>query len=139
LILKGLMDAEDIARAARMGVAAVVVSNHGGRQLDSAPPAIEALPRAVEAVQSVVGARTEIWFDGGIRSGQDVLKALALGAQGALIGRAWLYGLAAQGRGGVTRCLEILAEDLELTMALCGCTRVDQIDERVLMPGTFPA
>ena len=138
MILKGLMDAEDIGRAARMGLDAVVVSNHGGRQLDGAPSTIEVLPRAVEAVQAVLGARTEIWLDSGIRSGQDVLKALALGAHGALIGRAWLYGLAAQGRGGVTRCLEILAEDLELSMALCGCTDVTQLGRHVLVPGTFP-
>ena len=139
LILKGLMDPADARRAAQMGVSAVVVSNHGGRQLDGTPTTIEALPRVVEAVRAVAGASTEVWLDSGIRSGQDVLKALALGAQATLIGRAYLYGLAAQGRAGVTRCLEILAEDLELSMALCGHVRVGTLDRTVLVPETCPA
>ena len=141
LVLKGLMDPQDIAQAARLGVAAVVVSNHGGRQLDGAPATVEVLPRAVEAARSVSAAGQtgpEVWVDSGIRSGQDVLKMLALGAQAALVGRPWLYGLAAQGRAGVDRCLQILAEDLELTMALCGCTSVDRISPALLMPGTHP-
>ena len=141
LILKGLMDPQDIAQAARLGVAAVVVSNHGGRQLDGAPATVEVLPRAVEAARSVSAAGQtgpEVWVDSGIRSGQDVLKMLALGAQATLVGRPWLYGLAAQGRTGVDRCLQILAEDLELTMALCGCTSVDRISPALLMPGTHP-
>ena len=138
LILKGLMDPSDARRAAQMGVAAIVVSNHGGRQLDGTLTTIETLPRVVEAVRSVPGSSTEVWMDSGIRSGQDVLKALALGAQATLIGRAYLYGLAAQGQAGVTRCLEILAEDLELSMALCGHVRVDTLDRRVLIAETCP-
>ena len=138
LILKGLMDPADARRAAQMGVAAIVVSNHGGRQLDGTPTTIEALPRMVEAVRAVPGAATEVWMDSGIRSGQDVLKALALGAQATLIGRAYLYGLAAQGQAGVTRCLEILAEDLELSMALCGHVRVGTLDRSVLVAETCP-
>ena len=138
LILKGLMDPADARRAAQMGAAAIVVSNHGGRQLDGTPTTIEALPRMVEAVRAVPGAATEVWLDSGIRSGQDVLKALALGAQATLIGRAYLYGLAAQGQAGVTRCLEILAEDLELSMALCGHVRVDTLDRSVLVAATCP-
>ena len=139
LILKGLMDPADARRAAQMGVAAIVVSNHGGRQLDGTPTTIEALPRIVDAVRAVPGASTEVWLDSGIRSGQDVLKALALGAQATLIGRAYLYGLAAQGRAGVTRCLEILAEDLELSMAMCGHVRVNTLDRSVLVDSTYPA
>ena len=138
LILKGLMDPADARRAAQMGVAAIVVSNHGGRQLDGTPTTIEALPRMVEAVRAVPGAATEVWMDSGIRSGQDVLKALALGAQATLIGRAYLYGLAAQGQAGVTRCLEILSEDLELSMALCGHVRVGTLDRSVLVAETCP-
>jgi L-lactate dehydrogenase (cytochrome) len=138
LILKGLMDPADARRAAQMGVDAIVVSNHGGRQLDSSPTTIEALPHLVEAVRGVPGAATEVWMDSGIRSGQDVLKALALGAQATLIGRAYLYGLAAQGEAGVRRCLQILAEDLELTMAMCGHVQVGTLDRSVLVPQTCP-
>jgi L-lactate dehydrogenase (cytochrome) len=139
LILKGLMDPADARRAAQMDVAAIVVSNHGGRQLDGTPTTIDALPRMVDAVQAVPGASTEVWMDSGIRSGQDVLKALALGAHATLIGRAYLYGLAAQGQAGVTRCLEILSEDLELSMALCGHVRVDTLDRSVLVTSSGPA
>jgi L-lactate dehydrogenase (cytochrome) len=138
LILKGLMDPTDARRAAEMGVAAIVVSNHGGRQLDGSSTTIDTLPRMVEAVCAVPGGRTEVWMDSGIRSGQDVLKALALGAQAVLIGRAYLYGLAAQGQAGVTRCLEILSEDLELSMAMCGHVRVGTLDRSVLVPATCP-
>ncbi|WP_294000337.1 alpha-hydroxy acid oxidase [Sphaerotilus sp.] len=138
LILKGLMDPTDARRAAEMGVAAIVVSNHGGRQLDGSSTTIDTLPRMVEAVRAVPGGRTEVWMDSGIRSGQDVLKALALGAQAVLIGRAYLYGLAAQGQAGVTRCLEILSEDLELSMAMCGHVRVGTLDRSVLVPETCP-
>ncbi|MFM2056966.1 MAG: alpha-hydroxy-acid oxidizing enzyme [Pseudomonadota bacterium] len=134
IILKGVLDPEDARRAADLGMDAIVVSNHGGRQLDGAPSSIAALPAVAEAV----GHRTEVWMDSGVRSGQDILKALALGARGTMIGRAYIYGLGASGQAGVTRCLEILAEELELTMALCGRTSVDQIDRSILLPGNYP-
>ncbi|MCX8005970.1 MAG: alpha-hydroxy-acid oxidizing protein, partial [Burkholderiaceae bacterium] len=118
LILKGILDAEDARIAADSGADAIVVSNHGGRQLDGAPAAIDALPAIVDAV----GSRLEVWMDGGIRSGQDVFKAIALGAKGTLIGRAFLYGLGALGEDGVTRCLQIIRNELDLTMAFCGRT-----------------
>jgi L-lactate dehydrogenase (cytochrome) len=135
LILKGIMDAEDARLAVDHGADAVVVSNHGGRQLDGAPSSIAALPAIVEAV----GSRTEVWMDGGIRSGQDVLKALALGARGTLIGRPPLYGLGALGEAGVTRCLEIIQRELDLTMAFCGRTDVRQVDRSILLPPHGPA
>lgn len=128
LVLKGIMDAEDARLAVASGADALVVSNHGGRQLDGAPSAIEALPAIVDAV----GDEIEIWMDGGIRSGQDVLKALAFGARGTMIGRAYLYGLGALGEAGVTRCLEIIARELDLTMAFCGLRDVRDVDARVL-------
>ncbi len=133
LILKGIMDPEDAMRAADSGADALIVSNHGGRQLDGAPSSIAAVPAIVDAV----GKRIEVWMDGGIRSGQDVFKALALGAKGALIGRAFLYGLGAQGEQGVQRCLELIRNELDLTMAFCGLTAVDQIDKAALFdPGS---
>ena len=116
LILKGILDPDDARRAADFGADAIIVSNHGGRQLDGALSSIRMLPRIVAAV----GDRTEVWLDSGIRSGQDVLKALALGARGTMIGRAYIYGLGAMGGPGVTRALEILHKELDLTMALCG-------------------
>lgn len=128
LVLKGIMEAEDARLAADCGADALVVSNHGGRQLDGAPSTIEALPAIVDAV----GDRLEVWMDGGIRSGQDVFKALAMGAKGTMIGRAFLYGLGALGEGGVSRCLEIIARELDLTMAFCGLRDVRQVDGRVL-------
>ena len=134
LILKGIMDVEDARLAANSGADALIVSNHGGRQLDGAPSSIEALPAIVEAV----GRNIEVWMDGGIRSGQDVFKAWALGARGTLIGRAFLYGLGAMGEAGVTRCLEIIAKELDLTMAFCGHRNLRDVDTRVLLPGTFP-
>ncbi|NML14777.1 alpha-hydroxy acid oxidase [Azohydromonas caseinilytica] len=134
LILKGIMDVEDARLAADSGADALIVSNHGGRQLDGAPSSIEALPAIVEAV----GKNIEVWMDGGIRSGQDVFKAWALGARGTLIGRAFLYGLGAMGEAGVTRCLEIIAKELDLTMAFCGHRNLAKVDTRVLLPGTFP-
>lgn len=130
LILKGILDAEDARHAADTGADALVVSNHGGRQLDGAQSTIEALPSIVEAL----GPGAEIWVDGGIRSGQDVLKALALGARGTLIGRAFLYGLGAYGERGVTQCLELMAKELDATMALCGKTRLDLVDRHILLP-----
>jgi len=135
LVLKGILDAEDARLAADSGADALIVSNHGGRQLDGAPSSIEALPAIVDAV----GPRIEVWMDGGIRSGQDVLKAWALGARGTLIGRPFLYGLGALGEAGVTRCLEIIQRELELTMAFCGHTNLATVDKRILLPGTYPS
>jgi len=134
LILKGIMDAEDAKLAADSGADALIVSNHGGRQLDGAPSSIEALPAIVDAA----GSKIEVWMDGGIRSGQDVLKAVALGAKGTLIGRAFLYGLGAMGEAGVTRCLQIIRNELELTMAFCGHTDIRTVDKGILLPGTYP-
>jgi isopentenyl diphosphate isomerase/L-lactate dehydrogenase-like FMN-dependent dehydrogenase len=134
LVLKGIMDVEDAKLAAASGADAIVVSNHGGRQLDGAPSSIEALPAIVEAVSS----RTEVWMDGGIRSGQDVLKAWALGARGTLIGRAMVYGLGAMGEAGVAKALQILHKELDVTMAFCGHTQIGTVDRSILLPGTFP-
>ncbi|MDM0040129.1 alpha-hydroxy acid oxidase [Variovorax sp. J22G21] len=133
LILKGIMDVEDARLAASSGADALIVSNHGGRQLDGAQSSIEALPAIVEAV----GTEIEVWMDGGIRSGQDVLKARALGARGVLIGRAFLYALGAYGEAGVTRALQILHKELDITMAFCGRTQIDEVDSSILLPGTF--
>ena len=130
LILKGIQDVEDARLAADSGADALVVSNHGGRQLDGAPSSISALPAIVEAV----GKRIEVHMDGGIRSGQDVLKALALGAKGTYIGRAFLYGLGAMGEAGVIKALELIHKELDLTMAFCGHTRIDTVDRSVLLP-----
>ena len=132
LILKGIMDAEDARLAANSGADALIVSNHGGRQLDGAPSSIAALP----AIADAVGDRIEVWMDGGIRSGQDVLKAWALGARGTLIGRSFLYGLGAMGEAGVTRCLEIIRNELDLTMAFCGHTDLRAVDRGILLPGS---
>jgi L-lactate dehydrogenase (cytochrome) len=134
LILKGVMDAQDARLAAQSGADALIVSNHGGRQLDGAPSSIEALP----AIAQAVGNQIDVWMDGGIRSGQDVFKAWALGARGTLIGRAFLYGLGAMGEAGVTRCLEIIQRELELTAAFCGHTKMDTVTRDVLLPGTSP-
>ena len=134
LILKGIMDAEDARLAVNSGADALIVSNHGGRQLDGAPSSIAALPAIAEAV----GKDIEVWMDGGIRSGQDVLKARALGARGTLIGRSFLYGLGAYGEAGVTRALEIIQKELDITMAFCGRTHIDQVDRSILLPGTYP-
>ena len=134
LILKGIMDAEDARLAADSGADALVVSNHGGRQLDGAPSSIRALPDIVQAV----GRDIEVWMDGGIRSGQDVLKARALGARGTLIGRSFLYGLGAFGEAGVTRALQIIHKELDTTMAFCGRTDINAVDASILLPGTYP-
>jgi L-lactate dehydrogenase (cytochrome) len=131
LILKGILDPEDAEMAVKSGADALIVSNHGGRQLDGALSSIEALPAIVDAV----GGRMEILFDGGIRSGQDVIKALALGAQGTFIGRAFLYGLGAMGEAGVTACLDIIRKELDITMALCGLRDVRDVDGRILVDG----
>ena len=134
LILKGIQDVEDARIAVESGADALIVSNHGGRQLDGAQSSIQALPAIVDAV----GSQIEVHMDGGIRSGQDVLKARALGARGTYIGRAFLYGLGAMGEAGVTKALEIIHKELDLTMAFCGRTRIEQVDKTILLPGTFP-
>jgi L-lactate dehydrogenase (cytochrome) len=128
LILKGILDVEDAQMAARTGADAIIVSNHGGRQLDGAPSSISMLPKIVDAV----GDRIEIHLDGGIRSGQDVLKAVALGAKGTYIGRPFLYGLGAGGKAGVTKALDIIRKELDITMALCGKRDIRDIDGSVI-------
>ncbi len=130
LVLKGIMDVEDAKLAVAAGADAIVVSNHGGRQLDGAPSSIEALPAIVDAV----GSQTEVWMDGGIRSGQDVLKAWALGARGTLIGRAMVYGVGAMGEAGVLKALQIIHKELDVTMAFCGHTDLRNVDSRILLP-----
>ena len=134
LILKGIQDVEDARMAVQSGADALIVSNHGGRQLDGAQSSIEALPAIVEAV----GSQIEVHMDGGIRSGQDVVKARALGARGVYIGRSMLYGLGAMGEAGVSKALEIIHKELDLTMAFCGRTQMDTVDKSILLPGTFP-
>jgi L-lactate dehydrogenase (cytochrome) len=128
LIIKGILDAEDAATAAATGIDAMVVSNHGGRQLDGAPSTISVLPEIVDAV----GGRCEVWFDGGVQSGQDMLRALALGARGCLIGKSFLYALAAMGGSGVTLALNILRKELEVSLALTGCTDIAKVDASIL-------
>ncbi|HWJ00376.1 MAG TPA: alpha-hydroxy acid oxidase [Burkholderiales bacterium] len=128
LVLKGVLDAEDAKIAAQSGADALVVSNHGGRQLDGTLSSIRALPEVVDAVAEGI----EVWFDGGIRGGQDVLKALALGARATLIGRAFAYGLGAMGEAGVTRALEIIQRELDVTMALCGLREVRDANRSIL-------
>jgi len=134
LILKGIMDAEDARLAVASGADAIVVSNHGGRQLDGAPSSIAALP----AIVAEVGSQIEVWMDGGIRSGQDVLKAWALGARGTMIGRAMVYGLGAYGEAGVTRALQLIHKELDVTMAFCGHIDIQNVDRHILIPGTYP-
>ncbi|MGE4370955.1 MAG: L-lactate dehydrogenase [Burkholderiaceae bacterium] len=129
IVVKGIMDAEDARLAVQSGADALIVSNHGGRQLDGAPSSIHALP----AIADAVGSDIEVWMDGGIRSGQDVLKAIALGAKGTMIGRPFLYGLGAMGEEGVTRCLQLIANELDITMGFCGHTDIRNIDRSVLL------
>ena len=133
LIIKGIMDAEDAKLAVASGADALIVSNHGGRQLDGALSSIAALPSIVDAV----GNQIEVHMDGGIRSGQDVIKALALGAHGVYVGRAFLYGLGAMGEAGVTACLEIIRNELDLTMAFCGLKNIRDVSKEIFIPGTF--
>ena len=133
LIIKGIMDEEDARLCVESGADALIVSNHGGRQLDGAESSIGALPRIAQAV----GKQIEVHMDGGIRSGQDVIKALALGAQGVYIGRPFLYGLGAMGEQGVSKCLDIIRNELDLTMAFCGLRDVRQVDKNILLPGSF--
>jgi L-lactate dehydrogenase (cytochrome) len=128
LVLKGILDVEDAEEAAKSGAQALVVSNHGGRQLDGAPSSIEVLPEIVDAV----GSKMEIMFDGGIRSGQDVMRALALGAKSCMIGRAFAHGLGAGGEAGVAKAIDIIRNELSVTMGLCGVNTIAEIDERVL-------
>ncbi|MFA4913871.1 MAG: alpha-hydroxy acid oxidase [Burkholderiaceae bacterium] len=134
LIIKGILDPEDARLAAQSGADALVVSNHGGRQLDGALSSIQALPALVEAA----GKDIEVWMDGGVRSGQDVLRAVALGARGVLIGRPYLYGLGARGQEGVRQVLEIIAKELDTTMALCGRRDIHNVDRSMLLQGTYP-
>ena len=128
LIIKGILDADDAEMAAKSGADALIVSNHGGRQLDGAESSISILPEIVDRV----GQDIEIWMDGGIRSGQDMLKAIALGAKATCIGRAVLYGLGAGGEAGVTKALEILHKELDMTMALCGHRDICNVDRDIL-------
>jgi L-lactate dehydrogenase (cytochrome) len=129
LVVKGILDPEDARRVTDLGADALVVSNHGGRQLDGAPSSISMLPAVVDAVQG----RCEVLLDSGVRSGQDILKAVALGARGALIGRAFLYGLGAQGRQGVATALDILGRELTVSLALTGCNEVRAVDRSILI------
>jgi len=128
LVLKGILDIEDAEIAAKSGAQALVVSNHGGRQLDGAPSSIEVLPEIVDAV----GSQIEVMFDGGIRSGQDVMRALALGAKSCMIGRAYAYGLGAGGQAGVEKAISLIARELETTMGLCGVNTIAEIDDSVI-------
>ncbi len=129
LVLKGIMDAEDIPHAIDSGADALIVSNHGGRQLDGAPSSISALP----AISEAAGSKIEVWMDGGIRGGQDILRARALGAQSTMIGRAFLYALGAMGKEGVTKCLELLANELDISMGFCGKTDINDVDRSILL------
>ncbi|MGL6212014.1 MAG: alpha-hydroxy acid oxidase, partial [Paracoccaceae bacterium] len=134
LILKGILDEDDARRAADFGADAIIVSNHGGRQLDGALSSIRMLGPIVRAV----GDQTEVHLDGGIRSGQDVLKAMALGAKGTYVGRSYIYGLGAMGQAGVTKALEVIQKELDISMALCGVQKVGQLSrEQVLVPTDF--
>jgi L-lactate dehydrogenase (cytochrome) len=128
LVLKGILDSEDAEIAAKSGAQAIVVSNHGGRQLDGAPSSIEVLPEIVDAV----GSKLEIMFDGGIRTGMDMMRALALGAKSCMIGRAYAYGLGAAGQEGVAKAIDLLAKELTTTMGLCGVNTIAEIDDHVL-------
>ena len=129
LVIKGIMCAEDALLATNAGADAIVVSNHGGRQLDGAPATIDVLPEIVNAVKG----KTEIWVDGGIRTGQDLFRAIALGADATMIGRAYQHGLGALGETGVTKALELLAKELDLTMAFCGLRDIHDVDQRVII------
>jgi L-lactate dehydrogenase (cytochrome) len=129
LIIKGINDVEDARIAVGLGADALVVSNHGGRQLDGADSSIRALPKIADAV----GSQTEVLFDGGIRTGADIMRALALGARSCMIGRAYAWGLGAGGKAGVAKAIDILKKELDVTMALCGVNRVADIGPQVLV------
>jgi L-lactate dehydrogenase (cytochrome) len=128
LVLKGILDVEDAELAVKCGAQALVVSNHGGRQLDGAPSSISILPEIVDAV----GSKMEVMLDSGIRSGQDVMRALALGAKSCMIGRAYAHGLGAAGEAGVAKAIDLIARELATTMGLCGINKIAEIDDRVL-------
>jgi L-lactate dehydrogenase (cytochrome) len=136
LIIKGIMEPEDAIMAARSGADALVVSNHGGRQLDGALSSISALSDIVQAVQAE-NSDIEVWLDSGVRSGQDVLKAIALGAKGTMIGRSFLYGLGAYGEDGVRRALEIIYKECDISMAFCGHTDINTVTDNILVKGTY--
>jgi L-lactate dehydrogenase (cytochrome) len=134
VILKGILDAEDAKMALNVGADAIIVSNHGGRQLDGALSSIKALPAILDAV----GDKVEVHMDGGIRSGQDILKAFALGAKGTYIGRTFIYGLGAMGEAGVTKALEVLHKEMDISMALCGHRTMDEVSrDTLLIPKNF--
>jgi L-lactate dehydrogenase (cytochrome) len=133
LIIKGIVDVDDARLAAKTGASAVVVSNHGGRQLDGAPSSISALPKVADAV----GSQVEIMFDGGIRSGQDLMRAIALGARSCMIGRSYVYGVGAGGQAGVTAAIEVIRKELDITMALCGVSSIAEIGPNVLVDPPF--
>jgi L-lactate dehydrogenase (cytochrome) len=128
LVLKGILDVEDAKEAAKTGAGALIVSNHGGRQLDGAPSSISVLPKIADAV----GSEIEVLFDGGIRTGQDIMRALALGAKSCMIGRAYVYGLGAGGEAGVSKAIDLLKAELSITMGLCGVTKIGDISRAVL-------
>jgi L-lactate dehydrogenase (cytochrome) len=134
LILKGILDAQDARAAAAIGVDGIVVSNHGGRQLDGVPSTAQALP----AIADAVGDRLTVLADSGVRSGLDVVRLLALGARGVMLGRAWVYALAARGEAGVAHVLELIAAEMRVAMALTGCTRIDEIDRSILVDRSTP-
>jgi L-lactate dehydrogenase (cytochrome) len=134
LIVKGILDVEDAKLATKCGADAIVVSNHGGRQLDGAPSSIAMLPKIADAV----GGDIEVMFDGGIRSGQDLFRALALGAKSCLIGRAYIYGLGALGKDGVKTAIEVIRKELDITMALTGVTKIVDINRSTLATETIP-
>ena len=129
LVIKGILDLEDARMAAKVGATAIVVSNHGGRQLDGTVSSISMLPRIVEAV----GSEVDVLFDGGVRSGQDVMRAIALGAKGCLVGRAYMYGLGAGGQAGVARAIEIIRNELDVTIGLTGVNRIAEIGRNTLV------
>ena len=135
IILKGIMEPEDARLAVKSGADALIVSNHGGRQLDGALPTIEALPSIVDAVGN---DNIEIFLDSGVRSGQDVIRAVAMGARGVFIGRAFLYGLGAMGEAGVTKALEIIYNEADITMAFCGLRNIKDVNRNILVSGTYP-
>ncbi len=129
VVLKGILDVEDAEKAAELGADAIIVSNHGGRQLDGALSAI----RMLEPIVQAVGDKVEVWMDSGVRSGQDVLKAVALGAKGVMLGRSYVYGLGAMGEAGVTAALDVIGKELDLSMALCGKRDINAVDRDILL------
>ena len=135
IIIKGIMEPEDAHLAVKSGADALIVSNHGGRPLDGAPPSIEALPAIVDAVGK---DNIEIYLDSGVRSGQDVIRSVAMGARGVFIGRPFLYGLGAMGEAGVTKALEVIRNEADLTMAFCGLRNIKDVNKSILVPGTYP-